>query len=125
MANSLRAKIKKLLHDGKISQSDFDDLIKKLDGHDKILIDKWYSAGYDCGYFNGYDDGFESANDRDEDYIEERDDEWYDDEDALNDEYYLNLCESAWEAGEDSEAESGTNSEIYWTADPSYITTGG
>lgn len=97
MANSLRAKIKKLLHDGKISQSDFDDLIKKLDGHDKILIDKWYRAGYDCGYFNGYDDGFESANDRnEEDYYDD-----VDDEDAENDDYYLKLCESAWDSWEE------------------------
>jgi len=37
MANSLRAKIKKLKHDGKIDAKEYDDLITKLDGHDKAL----------------------------------------------------------------------------------------
>ena len=35
MANSLRAKISKLRHDGKISDSEYQELIKKLYGHDK------------------------------------------------------------------------------------------
>ena len=34
MANSLRAKISKLRHDGNISDSEYQELIKKLDGHD-------------------------------------------------------------------------------------------
>ena len=34
MANSLKAKIKKLLHDNKITEEEYEELISKLDGHD-------------------------------------------------------------------------------------------
>lgn len=34
MANSLKAKIKKLLHDNKISKVGYEGLINKLEGHD-------------------------------------------------------------------------------------------
>lgn len=37
MANSLRAKISKLRHDGNISDSEYQELIKKLDGHNKQI----------------------------------------------------------------------------------------
>lgn len=37
MANSLRTKLKKLAYDGKITQSDLDELLCKLDGHDKQI----------------------------------------------------------------------------------------
>ena len=37
MANSLRAKLKKLKHDGNITEEDYQELLKKLDGHDKKL----------------------------------------------------------------------------------------
>ena len=37
MANSLRAKIKKLYHDRKITEEDMNELIVKLDGHDREL----------------------------------------------------------------------------------------
>lgn len=37
MANSLRAKIKKLKHDGHIDSSICEDLLLKLDGHDREL----------------------------------------------------------------------------------------
>mgnify|MGYP003292815259 CR=1 FL=1 len=37
MANSLRAKISKLRHDGNISDAEYQELIKKLDGHDKQI----------------------------------------------------------------------------------------
>ena len=37
MANSLRAKISKLRHDGNISNAEYQELIKKLDGHDKQI----------------------------------------------------------------------------------------
>lgn len=40
MANSLRAKIKKLYHDRKITDGDMRELIVKLDGHDKELYNK-------------------------------------------------------------------------------------
>lgn len=40
MANSLRTKLKKLAHDGKINQQELDDLLKKLDGHDKQIRNK-------------------------------------------------------------------------------------
>ena len=51
MANSLRAKIKKLNHDGFITDKDCEVLLKKLDGHDKIvkenLIVKFSNDLYD------------------------------------------------------------------------------
>lgn len=37
MANSLRAKISKLRHDGNITDAEYQELIKKLDGHDKQI----------------------------------------------------------------------------------------
>lgn len=37
MANSLRVKLKKLCHDGKIEQSELDVLLSKLDGHDQQI----------------------------------------------------------------------------------------
>lgn len=40
MANSLRAKISKLRHDGNITDAEYQELIKKLDGHDaKVRAD--------------------------------------------------------------------------------------
>lgn len=45
MANSLRAKISKLRHDGNITNEEYQELISKLDGHDKQIradmIDKF------------------------------------------------------------------------------------
>ena len=38
MANSLRAKIKKLKHDGNITDAECQELLNKLDGHDKAII---------------------------------------------------------------------------------------
>lgn len=38
MANSLRAKIKQLRHKGKITQQEYDEIIKKLDGHDREVL---------------------------------------------------------------------------------------
>lgn len=40
MPNSLRAKISKLRYKGEITQEEYTELIKKLDGHDKELLDK-------------------------------------------------------------------------------------
>ena len=42
MANSLRAKIKKLHHDGKISAEECVELLEKLDGHDKEVYKERY-----------------------------------------------------------------------------------
>lgn len=38
MANSLRAKIKQLRHKGKITQQEYDEIIKKLEGHDREVL---------------------------------------------------------------------------------------
>lgn len=38
MANSLRAKINKLKHDGCITDAECQELLNKLDGHDKAII---------------------------------------------------------------------------------------
>jgi hypothetical protein len=40
MANSLRAKIKKLRHNGNITVAEYHELIKKLDGHDREARNK-------------------------------------------------------------------------------------
>lgn len=37
MANSLRAKLSKLRHDGHITEEEYQAFIKKLDGHDKQI----------------------------------------------------------------------------------------
>ena len=39
MANSLRSKLSKLRHDGKISEEEYQELIDKLGGHDKALLE--------------------------------------------------------------------------------------
>ena len=38
MPKSLKVMIKKLAHDGKITEEEYNDLIKKLDGHDIDLV---------------------------------------------------------------------------------------
>lgn len=47
MANSLRAKLSKLRHDGNITDTEYQALIKKLDGHDTEnrakAIDEFYN----------------------------------------------------------------------------------
>ena len=45
MANSLRAKLSKLRHDGNITDAEYQELIKKLDGHDMEI----YGLGYNQG----------------------------------------------------------------------------
>ena len=40
MPNSLRAKLSKLRYKGEITQEEYSELIKKLDGHDSELLDK-------------------------------------------------------------------------------------
>lgn len=40
MPNSLKSKLKKLKHEGKISQKEYDDIIKKLQGHDRELLNQ-------------------------------------------------------------------------------------
>lgn len=53
MANSLRAKLSKLRHDGKITDNEYQKLIKKLDGHDKQIradaIDDFHNLLYSYG----------------------------------------------------------------------------
>ena len=50
MANSLRAKIKKLHHDGKISAEECVELLEKLEGHDKELAFDKFNEGYRKGW---------------------------------------------------------------------------
>lgn len=40
MANSLRAKLSKLRHDRNITDAEYQELIKKLDGHDREIKNK-------------------------------------------------------------------------------------
>ena len=40
MANSLRAKLSKLRHDGHITDAEYQAFIKKLDGHDREIRNK-------------------------------------------------------------------------------------
>ena len=40
MANSLRAKLSKLRHDGHITNIEYMEFMKKLDGHDKTMQEK-------------------------------------------------------------------------------------
>ena len=57
MPKSLKVMIKKLAHDGKITEEEYNDLIKKLDGHDAEVYDKAYNSGYTEGYELGYTSG--------------------------------------------------------------------
>ena len=41
MPNSLRVKLSKLRYKGEITQEEYAELIKKLDGHDKELLDRF------------------------------------------------------------------------------------
>lgn len=45
MSNSLRAKLSKLRYKGEITQEEYSELIKKLDGHDKQI---WNDAIDEC-----------------------------------------------------------------------------
>ena len=45
MANSLRAKLSKLRHDGNITDAEYQELIKKLDGHDAEIYNRGYNQG--------------------------------------------------------------------------------
>jgi hypothetical protein len=45
MANSLRAKLSKLRHDGHITDAEYQAFIKKMDGHDMEI----YALGYNQG----------------------------------------------------------------------------
>ena len=40
MANSLRAKISKLRHDGNLTEAEYKEIIRKLDGHDREFRNK-------------------------------------------------------------------------------------
>lgn len=40
MANSLRAKLSKLRHDGHITNTEYMEFMKKLDGHDRVMQEK-------------------------------------------------------------------------------------
>lgn len=57
MPKNLKVMIKKLAHDGKITEEEYNDLIKKLDGHDEEIYDKAYNNGYTEGYELGYASG--------------------------------------------------------------------
>lgn len=67
MANSLRAKLSKLRHDGNITNAEYDELIKKLNGHDREnknkiideiteIIERTYHnfGGYDLAFMQKY-----------------------------------------------------------------------
>ena len=43
MPKSLKVIFKKLSHDGKITEDEYKELVKKLDGHDKEVYDKGYN----------------------------------------------------------------------------------
>ncbi len=61
MPKSLKVMIKKLAHDGKITEEEYNDLIKKLDGHDEEVYDKAYDNGHEVGYELGYELGYASG----------------------------------------------------------------
>ena len=57
MPNSLRSKLSKLRYKGEITQEEYAELIKKLDGHDADIEQNAYMRGYNQGYFKGESDG--------------------------------------------------------------------
>lgn len=48
MANSLKAKLKKLRYQRRITEEEYKELIKKLDGHDKRLIMRVMTEDFKC-----------------------------------------------------------------------------
>ena len=63
MANSLRAKLSKLRHDGHITDAEYQAFIKKMDGHDveirnKAIDDVMEIVKKAYHNFSGYDLGF-------------------------------------------------------------------
>ena len=49
MPNSLKVKLSKLRYKGQITNSEYKQLIDKLDGHDKDLYEKVYAQGFKDG----------------------------------------------------------------------------
>lgn len=57
MANSLRSKIKKLCHDNNISEKMCNELLEKLEGHDRELRNKVIDEFVEkVGNYRTYDD---------------------------------------------------------------------
>lgn len=62
MSNSLKAKLSKLRHKGQISNAEYEGLIKKLDGHDRVIRNKAIDEFRQCLIDNGtYDYSEEDA----------------------------------------------------------------
>ena len=47
MPNSLRCMFKKLRHEGKISNEEYEELVTKLDNHDRVIINNKIDEIYD------------------------------------------------------------------------------
>ena len=55
MANSLRAKLSKLRHDGHITDNEYQAFLKKIDGHDREIYNKAIDDFFDEAlYFENY-----------------------------------------------------------------------
>ena len=54
MPQSLKSKLSKLRYKGQITEEEYKELIRKIDGHDVEL----FKEAYDLGYEEGYADGF-------------------------------------------------------------------
>lgn len=79
MPKSLKVMIKKLAHDGKITEEEYNDLIKKLDGHDAEVIRNTVESISNIELLTDREQRiFLKAMSRERDYCKKIDDEWSD-----------------------------------------------
>lgn len=79
MPKSLKVMIKKLAHDGKITEEEYNDLIKRLDGHDAEVIRNTVESISDIELLTDKEQRiFLKAMSRERDYCKKIDDEWSD-----------------------------------------------
>ena len=60
MPNSLKSKLSKLRYKGKITEDEYNELLKKLIGHDHELYVRACAVGYELGYKDGINDGIQA-----------------------------------------------------------------
>ncbi len=79
MPKSLKVMIKKLAHDGKITEEEYNDLIKKLDGHEEEVIRNTVESISNIELLTDREQRiFLKAMSRERDYCKKIDDEWSD-----------------------------------------------
>ena len=79
MPKSLKVMIKKLAHDGRITEEEYNDLLKKLDGHDADLVTRTVALICDIELLTDKEQRiFLKAMSRERDICKQLDDEYND-----------------------------------------------